>query len=139
MRWIRLKVTGEARRFSSNFFRPPACESSSKIPRQLVHLLAVRILIANGAHSSICSLFIHQLVNGNGNLESIPNGGVKKLTPECCNFSICNGAKNAPSCWKVRKEACRGLRPVPAHIFFSIPARGSKSSLRHWDYVPNCH
>jgi hypothetical protein len=28
------------------------------IPRHLVHLLAMRILIANSAHSSVCGLFI---------------------------------------------------------------------------------
>jgi hypothetical protein len=37
---------------------PPSCESPLKIPRHLLQQLAmvIRILIANGAHSSVCGL-----------------------------------------------------------------------------------
>jgi hypothetical protein len=47
---------------------------------------------------------------------------VKNLSPECCYFSICKDAQNAPSCWKVREEAFSAVAiPVTKHHVFSIP------------------
>ncbi len=46
--------------------RPPSCESSLMSPLHLVQLLAIRILNANGGHSSVCGLFLLLAVVGNG-------------------------------------------------------------------------
>ncbi len=40
------------------------CENSSKISRHLEQLLAIRNLIANSAHSSVCGLFLQHAVVG---------------------------------------------------------------------------
>ncbi len=46
----------EARGFLEKSARPPFCESPLKLQHHLVKLLAIGILIANSAHSSICGL-----------------------------------------------------------------------------------
>ncbi len=75
-----LSLKGKAWRFSAHLFKPPSCDSPSKIPRHLVQLLAMEL---------------------RGNKESIPSSALNNICPECCYFSICKGAKNALRCWEV--------------------------------------
>ncbi len=53
IRFIRSSLKGEVRKFSEKSARTSSCESPLKIPGHLVQLLASRILIPNGAHSSV--------------------------------------------------------------------------------------
>jgi hypothetical protein len=50
---IRSSLKGEVRKFSEKSARTSICESPLKIPGHLVQLLASRILIPDGAHSSV--------------------------------------------------------------------------------------
>jgi hypothetical protein len=54
--------------FKENPAVPHPGESSLKIPRHLVQLLAIRILIANGAHSSVRGNFLIHAIVGHGAL-----------------------------------------------------------------------
>jgi hypothetical protein len=72
-------------------FRKIRCFSSSKsslkISRHLVQLLAIRILIANGAHCSVCGPFIYYIQLLATALEPVANGAENFFQSECF-FSV---------------------------------------------------
>ncbi len=83
----------EAPRFLEKSARPPSCES----PRHLVQLLAIRILIANGAHGSVCGLLFTSYSCWQWRYEKIWNlwPMAQKFSQLECIFSVGNGAMNA--------------------------------------------
>jgi hypothetical protein len=133
----RSSLKSESRRFPEKSVRPPSCECPLKIPRHLIQLLAIRIIIANGTHSSVSD----NVDNGAMNKIGICSKWRWHLKRRMLLFSVSNGAfMNTPCCWKLRDDAYSDVEisantPRLARIFKRLSLNGNGRivliSLRH--------
>ncbi len=86
-----------------------------KIPLPLVQVLAIRILIDNGARSSVCALLAMALLT---NLEPVTNGAL--FTVRNLFSSVGNGATNVPRYWHLSDDACIAVETRYTTFFQSI-------------------